>query len=85
MRGVSMYQVLENERPAEYPTTVLWKNSKFNLFENAVSYAQDWLGVYDPGNSYKWELNKPFYFNEGRYITIILRIEVSEELKEREE
>lgn len=48
-----MFQVLDNERPAQYPECAVsssWKNSKFETFEEAAQYANNWLGVYGPIN-----------------------------------
>jgi len=67
-----MYQVLENDRPAEYPQQEAWKTSKFASFELAVEYANLWLGLANsPANSYRWEVDRPFYYSLDNYITII--------------
>lgn len=48
-----MYQVLDNGRPAEYPRArnLIWGNSKFEHFLQAVDYARNWCG--------HWNINLP--------------------------
>lgn len=46
------YQVFDNNKTADtvgYPEMhSSWKNSKFPSFEEAVAYANNWLGMYGP-------------------------------------
>ena len=64
-----MFQVLENDRPAEYPTTTVWRNSKFATFDEAHRYLSDWLGPYAPYGRLK--LNEQYYYNRTDYMEII--------------
>lgn len=65
-----MFQVFDGEKPADRDhckvgTADCWANSKFETWEKAVEYANNWLGMYGPG---KYELNKPyFYYGEKEF------------------
>lgn len=59
-----MFQVFDGEKPADSRSCNMkeglgWDNSKFQTWEEAVTYANLWLGMYGPG---KYEVNKPYYY-----------------------
>ena len=46
-----MYQVFDNNKPAQQPYHSIdksWSNSKFSTLEEAQEYAKHWLGMYSP-------------------------------------
>jgi len=46
------YSVYDNGKPAKYPdikVDMSWVNNKFNTFDEALTYARNWLGVYGEG------------------------------------
>ncbi len=74
-----MFQVFDGEKPADREhckglTADCWANSKFETWEEAVIYADGWLGMYGPG---KYEINKP-YFYYGEKENPELRITIKE-------
>lgn len=71
-----MFQVFDGVYPADkhhiQGLSEGWANSKFETWEEAVIYADGWLGMYGPG---KYEVNKPYFYysekvNPELYITI---------------
>jgi hypothetical protein len=63
-----MFQVFENNIPCEYPNHNVrktWNNSKFKTFEEALKYADDWLGILSPLASLKdmIKLNVPYDYS----------------------
>jgi hypothetical protein len=44
-----MFQVFDNNKPADktgFSWATTWRNSKFQTFQEASKYADDWLGPY---------------------------------------
>ncbi len=39
-----MFQVFDNDKPAEMKRSTLWANSVFQHFEDAHKYARRWIG-----------------------------------------
>ncbi len=66
------YQVLDNNKPAQYPDHSVdrsWKNSIFDTFEEAEKYCKKWLGVYS--NATPQCVNQPIdYSGHGDSIKI---------------
>lgn len=69
-----MLRLLDNDKPARFPTSVVWKNCDFETLDELIDYANDWLGKHSPG---KIELgehlrnNNSFsYGGYGDYISI---------------
>jgi phosphorylcholine metabolism protein LicD len=70
---MSIFIVLENKRPACYPIGKYecWKHCAFHTLQEAIVYANDWLGEYAPScDIYQWELDKPFKYSEGSDVSI---------------
>lgn len=67
------YQVLDGNKPAQFPNHQVhesWNNSIFNTYVEALNYAHKWLGEYSPGRVF--QLNKKYdYSGYGDYIQII--------------
>lgn len=56
---MSKYIVKEEGKPCRYPDYKVhpsWNNCEFDNWDDAVKYANHWLGVYGPR---KWEPNVP--------------------------
>lgn len=58
-----MWQVFDNDKPADSSAfhvlqNKLWKNSRYETLEEAVAYANNWLGVYaiNPFNESKFNI-----------------------------
>lgn len=65
-----MFQVFENDKPAEIIGSEIWGNSKFNTMIEAINYAKKWLGDgYCPKN-FRIKLNEKYYFAQNCYIEI---------------
>lgn len=68
-----MYIVLDTGRPADVENTSLttkgigWDNALFFTWEDAVAYANNWLGRYGPGT---FEVGVPFYYYGNDEVTI---------------
>lgn len=60
-----MFVVLDNGRPAKYPDVAVssssWDNNIFDKWEDAVKYAQEWLGDYKDGIDFR--PNTPVDYN----------------------
>jgi hypothetical protein len=70
-----MYQVFDNNKPAQYPAHKVhpsWKQSKFNSFIEALNYAHKWLGNMSPGRILK--LNDPYDYSGCGDILEIRRV-----------
>jgi hypothetical protein len=68
-----MFQVLNNDIPAQYPYMPIhpsWNQSTFQSFDEAQEYACQYLGPFSPGKIFK--LNEPYdYSGYGDCISII--------------
>lgn len=42
------FVVIDSGNPARYPNSATWGKCEFQTFEEAVEYANDWLGDYGP-------------------------------------
>ncbi len=59
-----MFQVFDGTKPADSKSCNMasdlgWDNSKFQTWEEAVTYADLWLGIYGPG---KYKVNEPYFY-----------------------
>lgn len=73
-----MYQVLDNDKPADSTGYVIlkdkgWDTSKFQNINEAIDYADRWLGEYGPIPQ-DFSLGKRFYYGPFEdYLTIVER------------
>ncbi len=67
-----MYQVLENDKPADCKHCKVhdsWHTSKFATFEEALKYARKWLGQFGGSSDDSYsngiilEVNKPYLYS----------------------
>jgi hypothetical protein len=73
---VSMFQVFDGKKPAQYPECAVsksWSNSKFTDVAEAVEYAMNWLGCMGDPN-FEWEINVPYYYGGAGDFVVIKRI-----------
>lgn len=67
----TQYCVLENNRPACYPSGIHWTVWKYNTYEEAFQYAKLWLGHYGTDiTPSQLPVDIPFCYNGGDYIKI---------------
>lgn len=69
-----MFEVLDNGIPAKYPDYNVdpsWANNRFETYEEAMEYTNEWLGY--PDLSAWLQVNTPFDYN-GFGDTIEIRL-----------
>lgn len=68
--------------PARYPECKVdksWNNCEFESLETAAAYANNWLGIYGPGDDYEWCVGVEYtYFGceFGRSFVVIKVLEI---------
>ena len=73
--GDKMYQVFENDKPADltgYPQMkhTCWSKSKFETLFEALHYAYTWLGKYAPDDIYQFQVGIPYCYNGEDFVVI---------------
>lgn len=72
-----MFQVFDNEIPAQHPYFAVqksWDNSQFDTFEEAADYAKRWLVENCDAAAQEFELNVPVKYN-GHDEVVIRKVE----------
>lgn len=70
------YAVYENDRPAVLKGSYeCWHNNVFDTMEQAIIYARQWLGIYEPNVNYNFTLNVPYHYQQDCHI-VIKKLEV---------
>lgn len=62
-----MYHVMQNGKPAKYPEHTVdssWDNCDFINRDEAVEYAQNWLGYLAPNETY-WTVHQKYEFYDS--------------------